>query len=313
MTGCALVACLATTAPVLAQDAESARAGAQQEMERAEAERALADAQRRLEEAAREVAELSLEMSGPVIEEVRKIRIEGPGRAMLGINIDDAGPGEKGVKVVSVSPGGPAAEAGVKSGDVVTAMDGKPLASGRDLIAGMRAVEPGQTVNLELRRDGKALKVAVVAKPREEMMFISGGPGRHIEIEGMPPIAHFMMGPFGDMELVSMTPGLGRYFGTEKGLLVVRAPETKGEALEDGDVILAIAGREPQNPGHALRILGSYQPNETVEVRILRSKAERTVTLRVPDRPRTERHFERRLEQLSPPPAPPAPPAAPAG
>jgi membrane-associated protease RseP (regulator of RpoE activity) len=310
IAGCALAACLAATLPALAQEAE-----AQREMERAEAERALADAQRRLEEAAREVAELSLEMSGPVIEEVRKIRIEGPGKAMLGVNIDDAGPAGDGVKVVSVSPGGPAAEAGVKSGDIITAMDGKSLAAGRDLIAAMRGVEPGQTVSLDLRRDGKALKVSLVAKPREEMMFIARGPGGHMEIEGMPPMAHFMMGPFGDMELVSMTPGLGRYFGTEKGLLVVRAPETEGDTLEDGDVILAIGGREPQGPGHALRILGSYQPGETVDIRILRRRAERSVKLQVPERPRIEHRLERRLEMIGPPPAPPAPPApvSPAG
>ena len=299
VAGCALLACLAATGPALAQDAV-----AQQERERA-----LADAQRRLEEAAREVAELSLEMSGPVIEEVRKIRIEGPGKAMLGVNIDDAGPGSEGVRVVSVSPGGPAEAAGVKSGDVITALDGKPLGSGRDLVARMRGVEPGQTVNLELRRDGKNVKAAVVAKPREEMLLIGYGPGGHLGMQGMPPIAHFMMGPFGDMELVPMTPGLGHYFGTDKGLLVVRAPGTEGDSLEDGDVILAIGGREPQGPGHALRILGSYQPNETVEVKVLRRKAERTVKLQVPDRPNIERHIERRLVPRPVPPAPPAPPA----
>jgi len=308
IAGCALLACLATTAPVLAQEAE-----AQRDLQRAETERALADAQRRLEEAAREVAELSLEASGPVIEEVRRIRIEGPGRAVLGVNIDDAGPGSKGVRVVSVSPGGPAADAGVKSGDVITAMDGKPLGSGRDLVVQMRGVEPGQTVNLDLQRDGKNVKAAVVAKPREEMMFIGAGPGRHIQVEGMPPLAHFMMGPFGDMELVPMTPGLGHYFGTEKGLLVVRAPDTQGEGLEDGDVILAIGGREPQGPGHALRILGSYQPNETVDVKILRRKAERTIKLQVPDRPAIEHRIERRLGPPPAPPAVPAPPAPPAG
>jgi membrane-associated protease RseP (regulator of RpoE activity) len=258
IASCALLGCLAIAGPAIAQEAEAARPEAQREMEHAEAERALADAQRRLEEAAREVAELSLEMSGPVIQEVRKIRIDGPGRAMLGVNIDDAGPGGQGVKVVSVSPGGAAAEAGVKSGDVITAMDGKPLGSGRDLVSRMRSVEPGQTVNLDLRRDGTTVKAAVVAKPREEMVFIARGPGGHMEMEGMPHMAHFMMGPFGDMELVSMTSGLGHYFGTDKGLLVVRAPEAKGDALEDGDVILAIGAREPQNPGHALRILGSY-------------------------------------------------------
>jgi len=303
IAGGALLACLAVNAPSFAQEA----------MAQQERERALAEAQRRLEEAAREVAELSLAVSGPVIEEVRKIRLEAPGKAMLGVNIDDAGPGTEGVKVVSVSPGGPAAAAGVKSGDVITAMDGKPLGSGRDLVARMRSVEPGQTVNLDLRRDGKGVKAAVVAKPREEMIFIGRGPGPHIEVEGMPPIAHFMMGPFGDMELVPMTPGLGGYFGTDKGLLVVRAPDTQGETLQDGDVILAIGGREPQSPGHALRILGSYQPNETVDVKVLRRKAERTVKLQVPDRPHIEKHIERRLVLPPAPPARPAPPAPPAG
>ena len=123
------------------------------------------------------------------------------------------------------------------------------------------------------------------------------------------------VGPFGDAELASMTPGLGRYFGTDKGLLVVHAPKAAGTSLEDGDVILTIGGREPQNPGHALRIFGSYQPGDTVEIKLLRQKKERAVTVTVPDRPRIERHIERHINRgmpAVPPPAPPVPPAPPA-
>ena len=76
---------------------------------------------------------------------------------MLGINIDDAGSGGEGVKVVSASPGGPAADAGVRSGDIVTAMDGKPLGSGRDLVSWMRSVEPGQYY-LELGSNSEQLE-----------------------------------------------------------------------------------------------------------------------------------------------------------
>lgn len=309
MAAAAAAAWLAAPAAV-AQDPGTQKTQAMAELERAEAEKQLADAQRRLEEAARDVAELSATVHGPIIEEVRRIRIGGPGRAMLGINIDDAGSGG-GVRVMGVSPGGPAAEAGIKSGDLIVAIDGKPLGSGRDLVSQMRAVEPGDKVSLELQRDGKPVKVTVVAKPSEDLMFMAGPgqPGWHLQ-GGMPPMPHFLAGPFGDAEFVEMTPGLGRYFGTDKGLLVVQAPRAVGADLEEGDVILAIGGREPQNAGHAMRILGSYQPGEIIEIKVLRQRKERLVRMSVPEASATQLH----LRRIPPPPPPsaPVPPAAPA-
>ena len=310
MASCVLLLMLAAAvAPVMAQQAGGAEAAAR---ERAEAERELAEAQRRLEEAAREVAELSMQISGPVVEEIRRIHVAGPGRAMLGVNVGNAEPGVNGAKVIGVSPGGPAAEAGVKAGDLIVAINGKQLGSSRDLVFQMRQVEPGDTVDLDLKRGPTTeLKVGVVTKPSEEMVFAGGGPGGlEWQQEGMPPLPHFLSGPFGDAELASMSPGLGRYFGTDKGLLVVHAPKATGADLEDGDVILAIGGREPQNPGHALRILGSYQPGEAVELKVLRQKKERTVKLTVPEGPQIERHI--RMVAPPAPPAPPVPPARPA-
>ena len=76
--------------------------------------------------------------------------------------------------------------------------------------------------------------------------------------------------PLMDMELATLTPRLGRYFGSDHGVLVVRAPADGGLKLEDGDVILAIDGRQPSSGSHATRILGSYQPGEKVTLRIVR-------------------------------------------
>ena len=72
------------------------------------------------------------------------------------------------------------------------------------------------------------------------------------------------------MELATLTPRLGTYFGTEKGVLVVRSPPDGALKLEDGDVILAIDGRQPTSGSHATRILGSYQPGEKITLRIVR-------------------------------------------
>ena len=89
-------------------------------------------------------------------------------------------------------------------------------------------------------------------------------------------------GPLGEMELASLTPQLGRYFGTDKGVLVVRAP--KDFKLEDGDVILAIDGREPTSGSHATRILGSYQPGEKIAIKLMRQQKTMNVETTLPER-----------------------------
>jgi len=260
----------------LAQDAV-------EETEQAEAQRQLEQAQRELEEAAREVARLSAQVHGPMLHEFRRVHVGAPDRAMLGVNIGRAEPGTEGVRVVSVSPGGPAAEAGVATGDLIVAINGKRVGSGRDLVGNMRDVEPGQKVGVELLRDGDRKEVFILARPAGELLAMNHGGIPAPGVPGQPRPPHFLVGPWGDAEFVPMTPELGRYFGTDRGLLVVRKPTALGPSLEEGDVILSIGGREPQNPGHALRILGSYQPGEAVDLKVLRQRKERNVQLTVPE------------------------------
>jgi serine protease Do len=87
-----------------------------------------------------------------------------------------------------------------------------------------------------------------------------------------------------DAELVTLNPELGEYFGTTKGILVVRAPREGTLGLRSGDVILSIGGREPSSPSHALRILRSYEAGERVNIEVMREKRRQTVTATVPER-----------------------------
>lgn len=278
-------------------NADEDPAETQRERERGETDRQreLEDAQRRLEEAARDVARLSADISGPLARELGRIRVGAPDRPMLGVNIGRAEPGIEGVRVLSVSPGGPAAEAGVAAGDLIVALGDRKLRSSRDLIVGLDAFEPGEKVKLDLLRGGERQEVYVVLRPAEDMLFL-GRPGMHPSLplgvpgapglHGMPlgpHVGYFLLGPWGDAELLAVTPKLGRYFGTDRGLLVVRPPEAARDEVEEGDVILRIGGREPQDPGHALRILGSYQPGETVELVLMRDRKRRPAVLRIPD------------------------------
>jgi S1-C subfamily serine protease len=72
------------------------------------------------------------------------------------------------------------------------------------------------------------------------------------------------------VELVELNPELGEYFGTDRGVLVADASEESTLGLRPGDVLLAIDGREVQDPAHARRILGSYRDGEELRLRIRR-------------------------------------------
>jgi putative serine protease PepD len=88
---------------------------------------------------------------------------------ILGISLDQRYDGE-GVRVADapsaageapVRPGGPAAKAGIKPGDVVTAIDGRPVTTPDELIVAVRAKEVGGVAVLTVRRAGQELKISV--------------------------------------------------------------------------------------------------------------------------------------------------------
>ena len=259
-----------------------------------EAER-LEDARARLEAAAREVAELSGVIAGEAVANVMENIEFAFERGMIGINIG-AGDNDWGVPIRGVSPGGPADEAGLKSGDVITRLNGQPLAGedgGTDrLMELMRDVEPGDEVSLAYLREGREEEVTLVAESMSPFAFAFGGvePNFSVRLEtgGTDPFVQVfpvngLANRWRDMELVTLTPDLGEYFDTDEGLLVIRAPEDDLLQLRDGDVILEIDGREPTSPRHALRILRSYEGGEELRLDIIRKGRRRELTVSLPE------------------------------
>lgn len=312
------------------------------EVKNQELERKLEAARERLEEAAREVADLSQQVSGSAMHDALIGEMFPGRRAILGINIGARGEVKvDGVYITGVTPGGPADVAGIRSGDVIIALDGKKLLTGADgnpnaeLLHRMREVEPGAKVKIQYLRDGKPVTADVTTRAHDTHVFRTGDgmfaapavpptppmPGMP-PVPPVPPTFDVMIDPgFGEMELVTLTPKLGSYFGADKGALVVRAPTTDLK-LEEGDVITAIDGRQPQSGAHALRILRSYQPGEKVKLAILRGRKAQTLEVTMPDRPAygARRYFIGAPIEAAPaakaapaaPAAPPAPAAAPA-
>jgi len=263
---------------------------------RTQLEEKLHSANDKLNEAAREVSELSTQLYAAPWG-------HNGSRAMLGINVGDesSSKADSGVRVLSVSPGGPAAAAGIKANDVIVAFQGKKLQAvagkspRQQLLVMTREVEPNSTVAVEVERDGKLQTLKVV--PKGVTVFFDEGALVGLESLGKQFSDYdfgkqfqvfsdrFDSNGFGSAEFLELTPGLGRYFGTDKGLLVVRPPKDANLKLEEGDVILDIDGRVPNNASHALRILNSYRSGESLKLHIMRQQKR----IEVPVEMRTEK------------------------
>lgn len=212
-----------------------------------------------------------------------------------------------GAAVIAVTPGSPAEEAGLRAGDVITSFNGEELVAHEDLgeIASIRAsqrllelsteLEDGDRVILEYEREGTSNRVELEARKIAfgpaivrrfgDDDFAGVFPGQFVDKYrwGGP---WFLPRAWLDMELVTLNPELGEYFGADSGVLVVRGPgENETLGLKSGDVILSIGGREVRSPVHAMRILRSYEPEEDLTVQIIRRGQSQTLTGRVPESP----------------------------
>jgi S1-C subfamily serine protease len=235
------------------------------------------------------------------------------GRIGVVVNSDANEESDKvGAKVEGVTPGGPAEKAGLKVGDIITKFNGTALGGlkaqddeesgpGRKLIALARKLEPGDTVRVEYRRGGDTKQATLVAEDLRGSFHMEMPEMGPMVMPRMPDMGFEMSfgAPWGDLELVSLNPDLGEYFGSKEGVLVVKAPADSSLPLRGGDVILSIGGRKPTSQSHAMRILRSYEAGESVSIDIMRKQKRMSLTWKVPEagEHRVRRELERQMRE----------------
>ena len=81
-----------------------------------------------------------------------------------------------GVLVQEVTPGGPAEKAGLKAGDIISTVDGRPIKDGDDLVNEIASRRPGSSVRLGYMRDGKQADATVTIGDRDKVFADLGNP-----------------------------------------------------------------------------------------------------------------------------------------
>lgn len=99
-----------------------------------------------------------LEKNGTVVRGWLGVQIQPIGRDLAdGLGLKDA----RGALVNQIQPDTPAAKAGLKPGDAIVAVDGRPVKNPRDLARLVAGFDPGSKVKLTVSRDGKERQVDV--------------------------------------------------------------------------------------------------------------------------------------------------------
>lgn len=324
--------------------AVSGPAAAQTSQNATEADKELAQARAQLQEAARHLAELErarhIDARQRQFVEMRGIA---PERPIIGIIM--AHSDKEGVLIAGTTPSGPAAQAGIKAGDILIEANGRKI-EGKDADARVQAareaigeLREGGKVKLVWLRDGKRHEATVEARTMPGVMLWHGdgqalvphgGHGRfrgiidpeiEMEIARIAPFAGCDDGSddcaisrlrqamrWSGLRLAEINTGLAHYFGVDKGVLVLRDGEEDLAALKAGDVIVRVGDTEVDEPRAAMRALRAHEPGSSLTLRIVRERKTQNVQVTVP--------AMRRIEWFAPPappaaPAPPTPPAPP--
>jgi serine protease Do len=199
-------------------------------------------------------------------------------RGWMGVGIQDLSPelaeyyglkNQKGVLVTQVFPGDPADKAGIKIKDVITAVNDKPVGTGRELSGAVAGMPIGKEVKVKLLRDGQEQTVAVVIAERKEPETAAKGQPMESDELGLRAA-----------ELTPETAGRLGVDENEKGVVIMAIkPGSKADqaGFQQGDILKEVNRKTLAGVAQLKSEYGKAKPGETVTFLVKRASSGFTV------------------------------------
>jgi len=175
----------------------------------------------------------------------------------------------EGVFVQTVAPGGPSEKAGLKEGDIITSINGKPVKNGGDLVNTVTATPVGTPLNISVQRGTKHENFKVVVGDLAQIFPDKfGGPRDEAKSQTETGVASFGMMVQNLSESKRQTLGLK----TSGGIEVVSVdPNSFADdiQLKKGDILVSINQHPINSTDDLKRIQATLKPGDAVAFRIM--------------------------------------------
>jgi len=209
-------------------------------------------------------------------------------RGFMGVSVQDLNPDlrqafglgadVKGALVQNTVARGPAAKAGLEAGDVVVAINGKPVESSGTLTRTVSLVPPGETVNVTVLRKGERKEFAfkVGTRPDDEARVARGefdegeeAPAAPAQEGNKAPKLGVNLGPIGAEEAreLGVDPGSGALVRE-----VVDGGPAERAGIRPGDVIVEVNRQPVKAPGDVASRIGKMKDGEMALLRVRRGQ-----------------------------------------
>ena len=180
-----------------------------------------------------------------------------------------------GALVAQVMEEGPAAKGGLQVGDVILALDGKPIIMSADLPHLVGALKPGSKVELDVVRDGsrKSLKLSIGALPEDGEVVAGAAPGIERSSNRL------------GVKVVELTAEQKKSLDLKGGVVISGVQEGPAAmiGLRPGDVITHLNNQAINSAKTFTEVAQALPKNRSVSMRVLRQGRASFITFKLAD------------------------------